>query len=449
MSASPLSKREQPYPRFEDYIVTYEVGPNAGLFPISSDAMQYVPNSFNNLSYNDPSKPGVDDGWSYVNLGFSFKFENMTYDNVLVDTNGFCILIDPAYDLGGHTGGFGIIGGVLSADYNNQAIYGQFSLNHLLLSAWHDDLRTTYRTVEEGSSSGYYSILASLPAQSGSFPPNDPESMKSGKIIPPPGIDPTLGGIKYFRTRSSNGSKCVVFRWKCFSSYSVPINMATFDIVIYESGDVEYRYIPKLSPAKVSYESATIGVFAYGGSFETPPRYRDFGPYMKKDAKNPRPLYVNGGYVYNGDFYDTDSKGVAINNGLPPDTKCHYTATLNLNEHWPGLEQFGAIFRFSPPRNRRKQSKSIVTLRDSTPFIRTSGTSLFDDRNTIPFVTQGVEYPSMLPSGYKLTSNSSDPSSVTEMYQSGSIVVNRVFTPGLYDSVINDSIIEGRKRRGQ
>lgn len=95
-------------------------------------------------------------------------------------------------------------------------------------------------------------------------------------------------------------------------------------------------------------------------------------------------------------------------------------------------------------RDNRRRKRTIVSLRDSESFI--SSDKQFDDTNSISFVSQVVEYPVMLPTSYSGSFMSSAVRS--ELYKSGSISVTRSISPGLYDSVLRDSILSSKKRMG-
>jgi hypothetical protein len=438
MSASPTSKRQQPERKFEDYVLTYEVGPGAGLFPIADAQMSYVTES-GQPSFYPVGGQGEDDGNSFVDLGFDLLFEDKSYRKVYVDSNGYCILIEPGFDVSGFNPST-----ECGAGSDNTGIKDVFAHNHLMLAPWNDDLRNCWRSLDGKNSSGtealYYLFNLGLISHgySGGLTDQDKivvQSLAQGLSVMPPGIESAIGGVKIYRGNSSNGSY-VLLRWKSFAYWTDPINIVKFDVVLYENGVIEIRYSPKITGGRVSQEGATMGIFCYGGRTGFP-RYRDLAPYIKNNAGDSRTRSINGGYPYDGSYTDAPAK---------------YTVSLNVYDNWPGQAEFGAVFRLSPPRIRRRSNRSIVTLRDSQSFLRTSDSldsSFFDDQKSLPFTVQNVEYPSMVPSSYKTSGNSSLPESITELYQSGSIVVNRQFNSGLYESILQDSVLESSKRRGR
>jgi hypothetical protein len=440
MSASPKSKREQPPRRFDDYILTKEVSSTAGLYPIDNSAMTYV--------LGDAGLTQSDDGGAFLDIGFSFTMDDIVFQRIYVNVNGYAILVNSSI------GETNLPNSMLKSVYNNSYLrsssdpyplpFPYSSLppyeRHILLAPWWDDLRNTSRDIAKDiqDPTTNYNLSDYLSTYYPGVPVSD---FTSGKVPTPPAVDPSSGGVKYFIGSDLRRGRVFVARWKSWGWYyyrdgghTSGYNIVYYDIVIYETGEIEFRYNPRLVNGFDNYESATIGIF------QSSENYRDFGPLLKKDTTNPRANHPNGGVSWNGTFTDTVTLGES--------GTAKYTISLNTFNHWPGQGQFGAIFRFSPPKARRKTGKSIVSIRDGASFANSSGTSFFDDQHTIPFVAQSVEYPSMLPSSFKTTSNSSQTETITELYQSGSITVNRVFTSGLFDSVLEDSILEGRKRRG-
>lgn len=428
MSSSPLSKRTQPDRNFEDYVLNYSVGPDCGLYPISNRIMTYVPGL---AGYE-----GSDDEYTTVNIGFSFNIDGKKYDYITISTNGWCCLT-PQNNFD-YTW-------VMFQQYDNTSIIGEFDGDTpLLLCPWFDDLRSVYQSVDTAydNGSGYetsylYSYLAatSQPSTLASvklFRKN----LQTGKLAMPLGIDSSLGGVKLHRGDSNKGSYLVV-RWKSFTFFDEPINLVTFDLVLYENGTIEFRYDNrnKLGTLSQGKETATCGIFSYGGT-NSFPRYRDFGSILK--GQDSRGTFINGGSVYSSGFTDL----------VPQDpvgsVSTKYIGSLT-TDNWPGLDLFGAIFSFSPPSNRRQQRRSIVSTRDSISFIN-NDTLSFDDQKIIHFTKQTVEFPSMLPARYKTNSNSIIPASITELYRSGSIQIETNVTPGLFNDVLVDSVIDSTRR---
>jgi hypothetical protein len=55
----------------------------------------------------------------------------------------------------------------------------------------------------------------------------------------------------------------------------------------------------------------------------------------------------------------------------------------------------------------------------------------------------------MLPDTFRVSVNTTDSAAINELFTSSSISVERTVTPGLFDSVLSDAIIEGRKKRSE
>ena len=409
MTATTKSRRTPPVNRFEDYVLTYEVGPNAGLYPINNEAMTYVEGF--------PGNSSTDDSYGYIDLNFIFKFDQKEYRKIFITTNGWAALVDEANDPGMSVP-YGMSSQVLTggAMWDNEAIKDSFSnTKHIMLCPWFDDIRNIARKADS-------TISAYLAVEQVTI-----DEIKYGKKITPPGIDESSGGMKYFRGQTRERGKCLIIRWKSFARYTGQYNVINFDLALYESGDIEFRYAPRLLLKQDTNEGATIGIFANGESVSKP-RYRDMSIFLRGNEVDSRGKYENGGAVYDGSYTD-------------PITSTKYNASLDTFSNWPGLGQFGAVFKLSPPSLKRRQLRSVVSLRDSVSFFSEGA---FDDRNTQIFSQQVVEYPSMMPVLAKVENESDQPQAIGRLFQSGSIRVTRVVKHGLYDPVLSDSIIETR-----
>jgi hypothetical protein len=424
MSSSPKSKRTPPSNRFEDYVLTYEVGPQAGLFPASNQKLSYVQGTIGSPYYTQARQ--------LVDLGFDFNFDGKIYKKLFIHTGGWCVLSDPL-----RTSANQVLGdvGVGGSGNNNGTISDSFgSYNHVLLAVWFDALRNTWRFTNDTGPGGTTPLSTYLP-NLGISSLSDLSDLNSGKITMPAGIDSTSGGVKYCLGESGSSGKYFLVRWKSFSyNKTESTNVIIFDLVIYENGKIEFRYSPRLGTPNDTAEGATIGIFANGESVASP-RYRDFSSILRPDT---RPVHVNGGSSYDGSYTELDEYTGDL---------AKYGANLKTRLHWPGVGQFGAIFRFSPPAIRRRQNRSILNLRESSSFV-SDGSSYFNDQNTIPFTSQVVEYPTMLPTSLRTSYNSSQAVYVNELYASGSIQVTRTLSPGMFDSVLEDAILDGKRRSG-
>lgn len=424
MSSSPKSKRLPPPRKFEYYTLTYVVSSNVGLTPVSNDKMTYVP--------GNPGKQGIDDAGAIISIGFPFEIEGVTYTNVYVNTNGWAALIDPNTSQTSFS-----TSDVMTSTYGNHTISGQFTHSHVVLCPWFDDLRNTFYSLSDSDSGINSNITSYLTALGRSR-----TTVSNGTQTCPAGIEESSGGMKYYNGVSSDSGRYLVVRWKSFSFWSAPLNIISYEFVLYENGSIEFRYEPKVVSAKLS-TSATVGIFMHGGS-SLKPRYRDFGFELKRNGGSVsgtidvRPQYQYGGAIYDGSYTDTDDTNASPN-------YAKYTSSLREDLHWPGQESFGAIFKFSPPQYRSKIKRNITMFRDSVPFLGGQH-SEFDDQNVITFTTQSIEYPSMMPSQFIIDANYEASDGVARLFQSGSIRVTRAITPGLFDSVLSDSLIDAAKR---
>jgi len=446
MSSTSVSTRERPSKRFDDYVLTKEVSLSAGLYPVASKNMQYI---LSNGSYYyieewPYSSAGLSGAWygnSYIDIGFDFPFCQTIYRRVLIDISGVCFLIDPSVDVTTMDPDGEIMDGAFTSD--NAALLDTFSHNHAVLAPWWSSYAVnTWRTMDDtwdlndpespgALSLSYYTQQLNLWTGLATAWRSHPTivGITRGLREYPLGLEESHGGTKFFRGEDREG-KFLLIRWKSFTNYGDPLNVVKFDLVLYENGTIEFRYCPKTLLPTPGYwkttrvaEESTCGVFLGGTS------YRDFSSLL--GYKTTRPEHPNGGSIYDGVY------------------TAKYFSELNTYDNWPGQSTSGAVLRFNPPTVRRRQNKSVLPLRDSVSFVRTGGSSLFDDQKTISFTTQTIRYPSMMPNSFMTNSNSSDVPSVLELYSSGSISVSRTVTPGLFDSVFNDSSIESSRRSGK
>ena len=401
MSASPKSKRTSPSNRFEDYILTYTVG--QGLYPISASNMSYL-----SVPYGTGAPYSV--GNEILDIGFTFKFDGRNYDRVYVSTYGFAILVDPSSnpDM------------VTDATMDNQAdnssvIMGEWYDAHVVLSPWWDsEIRSIYRDTSNSGASTYLTNLG-LTAN----------NVDLGISVAPEGLDSSAGGIKKFSGFDDRDGRFFMLRWKVFTNPNGSyFNVAAYDIVLYESGIIEFRYSPRVYRGDDS-ETASIGIFACVNSAN---RYRDFSHIMRKDSRG---QYKNGGSIYNGSYTDTDGSNTS-----------KYTISLDMKKDWPGLDM-GATFRMTPPRNRRKQTRKILNDRDSMSFLKSG---MFNDQKTVNFSRQKIQYPTMIPVDYVTSINDIASINIVELYASGSIEVDMNLNCSFFNDAMVDSIAERGKR---
>lgn len=95
-------------------------------------------------------------------------------------------------------------------------------------------------------------------------------------------------------------------------------------------------------------------------------------------------------------------------------------------------------------RDNRRRKRTIISLRDASPFVKNNNG--FNDTDTINYVVQVLEYPSMLPINY--SGSMMNDVVRSEVYKVGAIQLTGSLKPGIYDLVLSDSILSAQKRAG-
>ena len=443
MSASPKSKRTPDERRmFEDYVLTKEVSTGAGLYPLPNEKLQDIPLGTEFTPGTGPSAEGiVGEGEATLPLNFNFRFDGLNYTRVHVTASGMVVLLEQSRNTFTSTLDYNSFMAINDQSRNSSIKTTLWTYNDVVLAPWWDLIRSTWRTTA-GSRAGDNAVdyLTELGLTK--------SNVDAGASPCPSGIDPS-GGVKYYSGLDANGTKMMLIRWKTFTGEATSQLgiIISFEVVLYENGVIEFRYAPKIFDRFVEdFSSATVGIFASGPSFYAL-RYRDASPLLSRKTDS-RGIFMNGGAVYDGVYNDpvySKTYTVSLRAYHRPVSLDPVSAYSN----WPAAESAGAILRFSPPRLRRKQNKSIVQLRDSTPFVGRDQESFFDDQLSIPFTVQSIQYPTMLPDTFRVSVNTTDSAAINELFTSSSISVERTVTPGLFDSVLSDAIIEGRKKRSE
>ena len=76
---STLSKR-QPLPHYlEDYVLNYEKSSSAGLFPVDSSTMSYIPGL--------AGESGAVDQSTVIDIGFTFNFDSPQIDSINISAD--------------------------------------------------------------------------------------------------------------------------------------------------------------------------------------------------------------------------------------------------------------------------------------------------------------------------------------------------------------------------
>lgn len=379
MAGSNITTRQSLPRRFENYVLTREVGSGVGLSNIADELFTPV--------QGVAGQPAADDQMSDpIPLGFEFQFDGIVYKHWAANTNGWMVLVDP-------TQGTFTLGEVLgSMSWINASIKPTFSSNAVMLCPWFDDLRNVVDAPQGLITTPYLYSLAKISRISQGFEPA------------PIFINTKARGLSYYHdSRSSMGRRCII-RWTSASNYTSPSSIIRFEVVIYENGTIEFRYTPKESINLVHqpYEGATIGIFMPNGTN----RFRDFSAGLGY-RENTRKEYMYGGYVYDPTYTDT-APAYSEDAG----SSAAYTINLLPQNNWPGLATAGCVLTFAPPRRRRKiLPRKLSSARDSRttfPTVARTGDSrlgrapsFFDDRKSPNYTMVGagstINYPTTLP----------------------------------------------------
>jgi hypothetical protein len=213
-------------------------------------------------------------------LGFTFRFDGLDYTRIHITLNGWAYLLQDSHvDPTSLSSYLDILGQRLigpSALLPNPAlparIKSNFSQDYVLLAPWFSALRNCWRTTS-GYINATYNASKYLEGLGSSV-----SATVSGANPYPYGIDPDYGGVKFYRGNEARGGNFFLVRWKSFTTSLVYIafgapnftRTAMFDLVLYESGHIEFRYAPRmidLLSNLVLGETATVGIFASGPSF--------------------------------------------------------------------------------------------------------------------------------------------------------------------------------------
>jgi len=391
-------RRAPPAQVFENYVFNRITGPTVKLFPIASSAMWGFSDGFGSGNVDE-------DVSETTELGFDLRFNEKTYDRFVVHTNGFMILREKS-DVGVFSVSDYI--SVTSPTTLNDYIRSRFTTGGVMLCPWFGDLRTAYDNVSQ--------LAYTTPKQK--------QNIQRGISLPPTPLDPTRSGIKYKKTTSPSGVKCLIVRWRSFSSYtSLPESIITFEVIIYENGKIEFRYDTRktLTPygCNAVTDGATIGIFVNDtiNSDLTYWRFRDLSVGLGHPGDSTRSTSKFGGAVYDSAYGDSNLfyPSVPYNVTMYP-SNVDVTAPSGLLgriSNWPGQELFCCGITFSPPVNRMRilprKEVHVGDTRASYPvIIRTGDASnnrvsfdMFDDRRSIAYGGSSiVNLPTTLPRGY-------------------------------------------------
>lgn len=405
MPGTSTKLRQAPARVFENYTFTRLVDASAGLTNISDTQFTQMSGVPDYTGFNI-GQGLCDDGYSSATtpalIGFNFSFDNLTYTQFVANANGWMVLVDP------HSGSFTptevLLGTVDPSEsgipspppWVNGNIKPTFGSNAVLLAPWFDDLRNVTNKSSQLTSTPFNYSNAQV------------AQIDAGLLTPPIFLNPSSYGVSYFNDIRSTKGRRLIVRWSSASNYTSPESVLKFEVVIYESGLIEYRYTPRIAinkpPVGSQFEGATIGIFMPKGTN----RWRDFSKGLGyRDSA--RQEYDLGGYVYNSSYSDSVSSG---NEDFS--STAAYNISLTPYNNWPGQTSDGCIMSFSPPTRlrtvlprlavRNQDAKLLLPLvaRTGDDRLGTSPIS-FDDRLSPTYAISGssptayISYPSTLP----------------------------------------------------
>ena len=388
MPATPKSLRQPPPRNFGDYSLTHETDPAIGQYPISDLILKSVP------GYT--GEPGAKDAYEEIEIGFGFLFDQKTYTRAIVSTSGWVALA---------TSNAGIVTPSSLFDESNTVSNWSIHIKNagcILLAPWFDALINV--TVADDY--------------------NDPLQKYRKGIDPYNGaLNQTKAGVKFFRGNDPHG-RYLLIRWSSYVD-ATNINIFDFDCLVYENGTIEYRYSPPKEPYKENdpaVEYAVVGLFLPSNAPGT--NYRDCGSILS-NAADSRGLYRRGGTVWDNVYTDTANSNTS-----------NYTISLSPLLHWPAMRNNGAIFRFSPPVNKRRNNRRIIAARDSKLI---SPAGAFDDRKTTYFVADTMNYPAGLPVNRPYTTSYKGVHSTLDLFSLGDLELPRTGSGGMYDQLLEET----------
>lgn len=354
------------------------------------------------ITYQDILLVNPYDGYSdYKPIGFDIKINDKTYREFAVSC-GWMVLKDPDGGTTGPTFWYDVLDSVdPQAQIGNNAIINPtFSYDHILLAPWFDRNIPTARTIDELQLQYYTTKIT----------PSVEQDIEQGKDVRNWPYDSVDHGVRYLNSYDSKKGKYLLVRWTVSqNNYN---NRIKFEVALYESGRIEYRYWPsktyEASDGMGSPSYATVGIFWSNSSLGAN-KFRDIAPLFDHN-KEARTIYELGGSQYSPAYSETSDYW---SNVQPYSMNASY---LN----WP---KNGAVVTFSPPTNPGKfLPRKISSLANSTKKL-VPKTGLFDDRKTVNFYSSSVliNMPSSLPSRLIGDTGDIDISLQQLLFTSGSI----------------------------
>lgn len=383
MSGTPKASRQQPSRTFTNYVLTRTTS-GTGLTNVAWEKFTKIDNSLLLNSASGSFDAGSASGVSTpINIGFTFNFNNTNYTKLSVSTQGFAVLVDPvtnSFTTEDIFTGAGSNSLLHPAQMTSGVPGSTMVKNHVLLAPWFSFIRNLNSSPTGGTNvSTTQRILQGIDF----FP-----STKT--------YDPQKYGVSYYLDKGPRGVRFLV-RWNSYSfakdgGTSYDASNLLFELCIYQNGNIEFRYtsksnimMPNVTPGRtltsggLLLEAACIGVFTKQSE-----AWRDFSPGLGYNDST-RPRYKYGGAIYSSLYSDSIAS-------LYDTTTKPFSIGLQSYQHWPGGKNSGGVFSFQAPQNRRKILPNIIKNLDS----HENFTSEFDDRKTLVYNTQVVNFPTTL-----------------------------------------------------
>lgn len=377
-----------------------------------------------------------------IDIGFPFELGGITYKKFVVTTKGWMALVDPSVGTFSYTDVLGPANDASDiGDHFRILQTSSWPHEHLLLAPWFSGALVNF--AENLRSSGDAGLPYPVSAYSEAVTQQYEEGYwptTTGYVLFSSNKDPVSFAVRYCNQGNMPLGRRLTVRWNSWLDFSyvpgssgggamggggggsgggsggggiIPVKLE-FEVILYESGRIEFRYGPRndfalFSRIISSFESAglatearaTVGIFKkadarFGWEF------RDFSPGLGyRDAD--RSVYVRGGSTYDPTFSDTYSL-------VRP-----YVVNLKISKNWPSDAEHGARFVFQPPSRRRKILPRLlikdIDSRNVMPTVARTGDRRlgndrirFDDRRSVAYTSGIVNYPTTLPRFYGNTS---------------------------------------------
>jgi len=358
-SDGPRSAADKDFPK-QNYIITAE---------------KLMPNTLEGIAQNIP-------------IGFKFTVNGIAYNKLYATNAGYVVLVDPTddeavfdwADVLDDTAGTGVFDSI-----NNAIIKDEFPYNHILLAPWFGFFtRPVAQTMDVLQQLSYASAIT----------PALEQNILQGKYVANFPYDLVDHGVRYMNVFDPTKGNCLLIRSTCYSaSFPVPYRIK-YEIALFESGRIEYRYWPfkeyDADGALTTALVATCGIFWPGQPFAVNNYFRDFAPLLDYKKKSRR-MSEFGGAAYDPSYSEDNTYWAP--GGFA--TTTFYSSMLGI-ENWP---KNGAIITMAPPVNTAKilPRKIIGEIAATRQIVSSPG--MYDDRKSVPYLSgTTIHMPSTLPS---------------------------------------------------